>query len=350
MGHMNPDGDEQMLLAGRAADWLRRLEGGDAQEQARFMAWLKESPRHVREILLMSTWDRVLENFDPQHSIDVEEYVREAAARPAGIVPLHEPVPAIAPRRPGSRLARRGFGLAAAAAACAVIWWYWPSPGQTYETVTGEQRAVELDDGSVVHLNTRSRVRVRYSPAIREVHLDDGQALFKVQHDPRRPFRVYAGKALIEVLGTEFDVQRRAERITVAVIEGRVQVEGGSGTEILSAGEEAQLAGAGRIARSAATDLAVTTAWRQRRLVFRKDTLADMAEAFNRYNRRPQIRIEGEQLRMRVFNGVFDADDPRSFLQFLDGVPDLIVRGDEDEVVVRQSHLLHRSTDTPAEE
>jgi transmembrane sensor len=59
------------------------------------------------------------------------------------------------------------------------------------------------------------------------------------------------------------------------------------------------------------------TAWRRRRLVFRKDTLAYIAAEFNRYNRTPKIRVEGETLRLRRFNGVFDADNPLPLLQFL---------------------------------
>src|SRR5687768_14846217 len=40
------------LLAERAAEWLCRLETADLDEKAQFVNWLKQSPAHVREMLL----------------------------------------------------------------------------------------------------------------------------------------------------------------------------------------------------------------------------------------------------------------------------------------------------------
>ena len=54
------------------------------------------------------------------------------------------------------------------------------------------------------------------------------------------------------------------------------------------------------------TDITQTVAWRERRLVFTKEALADIAEEFNRYNRAPQIRVEGDIARNTRYTGVFD--------------------------------------------
>ncbi|MEP7247620.1 MAG: FecR domain-containing protein, partial [Gammaproteobacteria bacterium] len=62
--------------------------------------------------------------------------------------------------------------------------------------------------------------------------------------------------------------------------------------------------------------LAQVVAWRERRLVFRADPLERVATEFNRYNH-VQILIESDALRGKQITGVFDADDPRSFVQFL---------------------------------
>jgi hypothetical protein len=51
--------------------------------------------------------------------------------------------------------------------------------------------------------------------------------------------------------------------------------------------------------------------------VFRNDSLADIAEEFNRYNRTLQMRVEGAEASDRRLSGVFDADAPESLLRFL---------------------------------
>ena len=48
----------------------------------------------------------------------------------------------------------------------------------TYATALGEQRSIQFADGSTVELNSRSKIRVKYSKQERDVALLDGQALF----------------------------------------------------------------------------------------------------------------------------------------------------------------------------
>jgi ferric-dicitrate binding protein FerR (iron transport regulator) len=77
------------------------------------------------------------------------------------------------------------------------------------------------------------------------------------------------------------------------------------------------------------------SAWQQRRLVFTDDTLGDIAEEFSRYNRSPQIRIEGDALRARRFSGVFDADNPEGLLLYLAVDKSVVMDRDGDDVVIR---------------
>ncbi|MCP6755955.1 FecR domain-containing protein, partial [Klebsiella pneumoniae] len=88
---------------------------------------------------------------------------------------------------------------------------------RTYTTARGELRSVELADGSVVHINTQSRIDVNLSPRAREVRLVGGEALFKVQRDTTRPFLVYSGNAVIQAIGTQFNVRLQQTDTTVSV-------------------------------------------------------------------------------------------------------------------------------------
>lgn len=89
---------------------------------------------------------------------------------------------------------------------------------------------------------------------------------------------------------------------------------------LLNAGDEVKVLATGSVIARTVTDAAQNAGWRHRTLTFSGDTLAEIAEDFNRYNRAPQIRIEGTALRARQFSGVFDADDPQSLVDYLASV------------------------------
>ena len=89
----------------------------------------------------------------------------------------------------------------------------------------GELESIVLNDGSKIIADAGSHVQYagNFGEDSRDVKLI-GEAYFEVSHNPDIPFRVYSGKALIEVLGTKFNVRswEESESITVSVIEGKV--------------------------------------------------------------------------------------------------------------------------------
>ena len=94
-----------------------------------------------------------------------------------------------------------------------------------YETPIGKHRVITLTDGSTIHLNTRSRVSIRFSATRRAAQLLQGEALFTIQHDPNRPFEVVTGLTVIRDVGTQFDVHRKtSDAAVVTVIQGQVDV------------------------------------------------------------------------------------------------------------------------------
>jgi transmembrane sensor len=224
----------------------------------------------------------------------------------------------------------------------------------TLTTDVGEQRSYQLEDGSLVHLNTQSRVKVRYSESSRSIQLLAGEVLFDVAHDSARPFRVTAGPATIQAVGTQFNVYRGPEQVNVAVVEGRVQIEpsepqDGAGARfnpgqghraresakaLLNAGEEAAVEGNGRVVKSTTADIPAAVAWRQHRLVFRSERLDHIAAQFNRYNR-TKIEIEGEGLAAQRASGTFNANEPNAFIHFLQEDSSVDIARTVDSILVR---------------
>ncbi len=104
-----------------------------------------------------------------------------------------------------------------------IVWLFRPSV-RTYATATGEQMTLTLEDSSQVILNHTSRLTVTHTPLgkARLVSLK-GEAFFNVRHNGL-PFVVQTDVGTVRVLGTEFDVRDRDDRLEVGVVHGNVQV------------------------------------------------------------------------------------------------------------------------------
>lgn len=335
---MKPHRDSQVLLNRQASEWVEILRAGRERDAADFAQWLAESPRHVRDYLLMEGIDAELAQLDAATVHGLRDNIE--GGETITTLPLRSvtPVESAARRRIGRQTSDRwAIGLAAGLAVMCFTIWNLIATSTDFKTALGEQRTVELQDGSLVQMNTLSHLRVRLSEQARDVQLIEGDAVFKVRHEALRPFRVHAGDTVIEAVGTEFYVRRGPECTLVSVVEGKVRTVTSSGTPPidLAAGDRARIDRGGKIAREGLPDLEDTLAWRQRRLVFREESLGHIATEFNRYNRAPQLHIEGTSLQQRQFSGVFNADDPESLIQLLSQYSDLTFAKDETRITVR---------------
>ena len=80
-------------------------------------------------------------------------------------------------------------------------------------------------------LNTATEATVRFDKAYREIELSEGEGLFQVAKDPKRPFIVRAGSVSVRAVGTVFAVRTIDQRVDVTVTEGVVELVEDSGSE-----------------------------------------------------------------------------------------------------------------------
>lgn len=358
----------ETLHAQQASAWLESLRRPNPGAEARFVSWLKQSPRNVRDFLIMLSLDHALSEIDADRVRNIEILVAQAHPRLAAL-PLRDGARAAdsgAPRRrslaalAGRSSRRRLCALAAGLLITAVGAWAWVVHSRSgwtqFETATGEQRTFELPDGSVVYLNTHSHVAIHFAAHTREVRLLNGEALFRVHHDTSRPFRVSTDDAVVQAVGTQFDVYRREDGTVISVIEGRVNVtpalpssasapasasEGSAAAlpqkapgRMLAASQEARVSHAGSVSIREVNNVTDSVAWRERRLIFNDQTLGQIVGEFNRYRSNP-IRLEGPGVSARTYTGVFDADDADSLVEVLARDPALSVDQSPAGIVVR---------------
>lgn len=141
-------------------------------------------------------------------------------------------VPVMHMRNNRSRLLR-AFTVTAAAILLLITGMYWlQHRGQSRKpnhlvvsTAWGEEKKITLPDGSVIHLNGGSTLRV---PELfnqqRTVNLE-GEAFFDVKQSPGLPFVVTSGSITTTVLGTSFNIASQpGNNITVSVKSGKVKL------------------------------------------------------------------------------------------------------------------------------
>jgi transmembrane sensor len=105
-----------------------------------------------------------------------------------------------------------------------------PSPG---ELRLSDRSRVTLDPGT-------SLTVARLGPTAVEITLRAGHASFEVTPGTARRWRIDCGLAAVTVVGTGFDLDLDASRLTVAVRHGAVRVDGPrveGGTQLVSTGE-----------------------------------------------------------------------------------------------------------------
>jgi len=88
----------------------------------------------------------------------------------------------------------------------------------------GEHQSHTMPDGSILWLNSSTKIEVSYSRAFRRIKLLTGEAHFEVAKDATRPFEVYANDRLVRAIGTAFSVHKVNDNIEVIVSEGTVEL------------------------------------------------------------------------------------------------------------------------------
>ncbi|MBP7335930.1 FecR domain-containing protein [Niveispirillum sp.] len=292
--------ERKRTIEAEAAEWLvRRSEGRqDPAADAAFQAWRDADPRHQGAYVRLQAVD-----------------ARLARLRAASTGRMEPP----AWRR---AIARHPL-TAAALAACLLMTValgaaLWPGPVDL-ETAVGEQRRSVLADGSSVELNTATHLAIDLSATLREIHLEQGEALFQVAKDKARPFVVRTPLADVRAVGTAFTVNIDGGDLAVAVSEGVVSIEQ-AGRELtrVAAGQNFRMTPDGHSQQEEhpVAELERLQSWRSGRLVFAGETLAAAAAAFNRYNHL-HIDIPDPSIAALQVGGSFRATDPAGFTDAL---------------------------------
>jgi transmembrane sensor len=144
--------------------------------------------------------------------------------------------------------------------------------------------------------------------------LEEGEAFFSVAKNLSRPFFVETSAGTIRVTGTRFNVRNEAGKVDVTVLEGSVAVRPQTGEpQSLSPQDQLSLEGGKvsirKLSAGAAQDV---IAWREGRIVFESEPLAQAAARFAHYHGK-EITVASGVAALEL-GGVFRLDDLDQFL------------------------------------
>lgn len=319
-----------------AARWFTRLQATELplEETVEWQRWMALDPQHVEAFQrLEETWHAfsVLPRpaLLPREAIEADGYDGSVAVSEWNT------------RRTATRVRRRSLVLALAAsvviaAVGATVMWVRGSAGvEVLETRVGENRTLMLADGSRLSMGGQSRVEVTLGVTRRVVTLMRGEALFSVAHDTARPFSVQAGSATVTAVGTEFNVRRSEDQVTVSVLEGRVMLQPmralvpvpwledvspvvtRGASQPLDAGNRAMVDRQGMGALPPLADASVATAWQRGRLAFEDESLKYVVDVVNRYSAK-RIVIGDPGIEALRFSGTVMGDHIEGWVASLD--------------------------------
>ena len=312
----------------QASLWIARMDRElSVQEEQELAQWLAANEQHRAVFFEMAElWDKM-----------------DSLARLADLFQAPPQVPLRKPRFYGA--------IAASLILVALVFgWNLTAPQQTsliawlhsdqaivdgiYETAIGEHSNVNLPDGSLLVLNTNSRVIVKYSEDYRLFLLERGELNIEVAHDKNRPLSVIAGNKVVQAVGTAFNVRiHNNKEVAVLVTDGKVLVakqeaqqtiekivpERLPATSMAVAKGEKVVLGAQleKIAKADDNEISAQLSWRQGNLVFRGETLEDALIEINRYTS-VQFEVTDERIKQERIAGLFKAGDVDGLLAALE--------------------------------
>lgn len=182
----------------------------------------------------------------------------------------------------------------------------------------GAEYSFTLSDSSKIWLNNTTSIRVPYpfDHEKREVVLLDGEAYFNIHHHDNSTFSVRSGESIIEVLGTEFNVNTQADQLTrtsTTLVEGIIRVVQKDNINTLLPGQKAFFTQTEFELEELSPDqIRQETAWQKGYFEFEDMNIEKLLDMIGKWyqvdikyvNNQPQRKLTGKIPRSSDFNDI----------------------------------------------
>ncbi len=268
--------DDAMTVARR---WIVRLRSGEMTQRDldELAQWRGQNDQNRRAFALANAQWKLLK----EAAVDLDHETTRRSRHAAG----------------GSLTRRVWIGGALAASVGGVAYLaarppleLWPSLAELnadYRTDTGERRQIALGSNISVDMNTRTSLTAidqGGAPGLKLIGGEIAVTAGREGADLERPFVVFVGDSRVSALHASFNLRSEGTSISVACLEGTVDIECGNHRAKLSLGQRVDF-GADSIGSVMTADGRIVEAWRRGLLVFENQPLSQVVTEINRYRR-----------------------------------------------------------------
>lgn len=182
----------------------------------------------------------------------------------------------------------------------------------------GSRISFSLPDGTQGWLNSGSSLEYSMPFRINRQVKVSGEAWFDVVHDTDHPFEVSAGDSKVKVLGTKFNLSAYPEEqyLEVVLEEGKVEFFTPGLSRRVEMKPNERLVMRERAINRHETDVSKYSAWKEGKLIFRSDSMDEVARRISRwYN--VNVEVADEELKAYTFRGIFQDDSLEEVIRFI---------------------------------
>ena len=357
----NRDDSLDALVSEAAAAWFIRLMANDlsVRERREYLAWLKQSSRHVEALLDIYRYHGYGRKAKLHNAVPADAAESESGANVIPFIPRRA-TPAVVHElhelhehhneqseqgwRPSAVsvaavLAGVAFSLFAIGVIVKVSYF-----DRRLATGPSEWQETVLADNSVLHVGPNTVVRWSFTDKQRSLVLSQGEALFEVAKDARRPFIVATEVGEVRAVGTEFGVSlMNASTAVVTVAHGEVAVSQRSSGHFIVAGatgavsnlvaDQQLVISADRVAPVKQVDASRELQWANGYFEFRGETVQQAVNEFNRRNRIQVVLADPAIGDIAMPFTTVRLDDPETFAAMVAARPDVQVAYQDAKVI-----------------
>lgn len=201
------------------------------------------------------------------------------------------------------KIIRMGMAAAAACMALYLVFDFSFNDQVSIQTSFAKTKEISLPDGSMVTLNTDSKIKYSKGKwSANRVLTLEGEAFFQVKRGSE--FKVNTKQGVVTVLGTSFNVFARKDNLNVQCETGSVKVESGKNETILKPNQAILIAGNSYDFKDGLTPINYRSSWRTGMYGYRNKPLIDVLEELER-QLDLKVRIDNKYKGL-LFSGSFD--------------------------------------------
>lgn len=263
--------------------------------------------------------------------VDIHKGKDKTAVRPVAddnVLPMHPAYSVTQANNKISVVRRRTLSIAASISllfmfTALILWLNIHKNEEVYATAYGETKTISLPDGSLATLNANSSLRIPsawYGREAREVWLE-GEAFFEVkkisQNDNLKQsmpykFVVHTDGVAVEVLGTEFNVNTRREKVQVVLNSGKVRLKWQEKEMLMQPGDLIEVNKKDMQVAQRIVKPEVYSSWKENHLLCDATTLRELAHTIeDRFGY--EVVFQDQQLSQIEVSGTIPLDSMETF-------------------------------------